>query len=134
MVLLAFVFVQFTYSQFLEVRRPASLKRSPRSDATVIEHVEKGTFLELLNGGKQDSGYYKVKTGQGNRIGWIYRTLVRRHEGSIPSASARSSSSTDRVFLIPIDDLKKWSEGITTTYDNVKITGHSGVHGQDEDC
>jgi hypothetical protein len=39
----------------------------------------------------------------------------------------------DRVFSIPVDSLKLWSERITVPLD-VRITGHSGVHALDQDC
>jgi len=41
--------------------------------------------------------------------------------------------AADRVFSIPIDSLKLWSEKIIVPLD-VKITGHSGVHALDQDC
>ena len=39
----------------------------------------------------------------------------------------------DRVFSIPIADLRLWSEKIVVPMD-VEITGHSGVHPKDQDC
>lgn len=39
----------------------------------------------------------------------------------------------DRVFSIPLDNLKLWSQKITVPMD-VNITGHSAVHSQGADC
>ncbi len=74
-------------AQYLEVRRSATVKEDPIRDAKIIEKTKKGDYLELLNNGQQKNGYYKVKANSVNRDGWIYRTLVRRYEGNIPSTS-----------------------------------------------
>lgn len=71
-------------ADYLEVRRPATLRATPGSDATVRARPEVGALLRLLDGGQQDDGYYHAQPASGGPDGWIYRTLVRRHAGSIP--------------------------------------------------
>lgn len=42
-------------------------------------------------------------------------------------------AAADRVFSIPLDDLKVWSQKVVVPFE-VKITGHSAVHAPDQDC
>jgi hypothetical protein len=44
------------------------------------------------------------------------------------------SYSNDRVFSIPLNALKSWSEAITVTMQDVTILGHSNVHAVASDC
>jgi len=74
----------FTYGDYLEVRRSATIKAEPQSGSAIIDHVAPGTYLELLDGGEQMDGYYHVHSVSLGQPGWIYRTLVRRHPGEIP--------------------------------------------------
>jgi len=75
-------------SQYLEVRRSATVKEQPASSATVKERVDDGDFLKLLDNGQQQNGYYHVKAKSVAGNGWIYRTLVRRYEGKMPGVFA----------------------------------------------
>lgn len=90
---LILLFVSTSSAQYLEVRRSATVKEQPLRDALIIERVQKGDYLELLNSGQQENGYYKVKAKSVNQEGWIYRTLVRRFDGNIPSISQETTFS-----------------------------------------
>jgi endonuclease G len=72
------------YGDYLEVRRSATIKAEPNRDALILERVQSGTYLQLLNDGQQSNGYYQVETVSAGQPGWIYRTLVRRYRGEIP--------------------------------------------------
>lgn len=72
------------YGDYLKVSRSATIKAEPQRDATVIERVQSGTLLQLLDEGQQNNGYYRVETVSLGQPGWIYRTLVRRYSGEIP--------------------------------------------------
>ncbi len=74
----------YTIAQYLEVRRPATIKDQPRRNGTIIEKLNSGHYLLLLDNGVQKNGYYKTKVSSTNKIGWIYRTLVRRYDGILP--------------------------------------------------
>lgn len=76
--------VGWVYADFVEVRRPATVKRNPHRNASIIEHVDEGVRLPLLDD-DQDNGYYNVPAPTTGEPGWIYRTLVRRHPGQIPA-------------------------------------------------
>lgn len=76
-------------ADYLEVRRPATIKEQPDGDATVLQHVDDGTFLRLV-GTAQTDGYYEVARGGTPSTGWIYRTLVRRHAGNPPPGTVIS--------------------------------------------
>jgi len=41
--------------------------------------------------------------------------------------------AAERVFTVPLDKLREWSAGITTSM-NVQILGHSAVHDEPSDC
>lgn len=73
-----------TYGDYLEVRRSAKIKEEPNREATLIERVEPGTYLDLLDNGNQTKGYYRARRVSQGPSGWIYRTLVRRYPGEIP--------------------------------------------------
>ena len=76
-------------ADYLEVRRPATIKDRPDGDATVLQHVDDGALLRLV-GTTQTDGYYEVSRGGVPPTGWIYRTLVRRHAGDPPPGTAVS--------------------------------------------
>lgn len=72
-------------ADYLEVRRPALLKRAAEREGPTIRPLEEGELVDLT-GKEQENGYYQVTTRDGKR-GFVYRTLVRRHRGALPSAS-----------------------------------------------
>ena len=76
--------VLLSYGDYLEVRRSAQIKTDPKRNGQLIEKVSPGTLLELRNEGKQTNGYYQVIPSTLDESGWIYRTLVRRHQGEVP--------------------------------------------------
>jgi len=45
-----------------------------------------------------------------------------------------STYATDRVFSVPLEALKSWSQDIVVTMQNVNILGHSNVHPVNNDC
>ncbi|MFQ5640194.1 MAG: DNA/RNA non-specific endonuclease [bacterium] len=77
--------VDSLYGDYLEVRRSATVKSEPNRDGFVIERVAPGAYLQLLDQGRQNNGYYHVQTISLGAPGWIYRTLVRRRPGDIPA-------------------------------------------------
>ena len=92
--------VTTTFADHLEVRRSATIKADPHRDATILVRPDVGSFLELLDGGQQDSGYYRVRLPGGLGSGWIYRTLVRRHRGPMPGAPTFPGTTTDNVVEV----------------------------------
>lgn len=79
-------------AQYLEVRRVATIKDQPNRNAEIIERMEKGDYLALLDNGKQNNEYYKVRILSNDQEGWIYRKLVRRFEGMLPD---------DKEIIVP---------------------------------
>ncbi len=77
-----------SYAQYVTVSTSATLREEPSSQSTILLSLSKGQNLTLLDDGKQTNGYYKVLTPLGQDEGFIYRTLVRRFEGSIPGSPA----------------------------------------------
>jgi len=70
-------------ADYLELRRSAQLKETAESSAVVLDKLAPGTLLELTDD-EQQNGYYLARTRNG-RAGFVYRTLVRRHRGSLPA-------------------------------------------------
>ncbi len=81
---LAFVSI-VSHADYLRVQRPATVLAQPLKTAAVVSEARTNSILDLLDGGKQQGGYYKVTIpGQSSESGWIYRTFVRRFPGTIP--------------------------------------------------
>jgi len=76
--------INAVYADYLIVSRSATIKVEPNRDAEIIERVEPGTYLQLLDDGNQTNGYYHVQTVSLGQPSWIYRTLARRYQGDIP--------------------------------------------------
>src|SRR3989339_1961381 len=81
-----------SYAQYVTVSTSATLREEPSSQSTILLHLNKGQNLTLLDDGKQTNGYYKVLTPLGQDEGFIYRTLVRRFEGTIPASPVSNST------------------------------------------
>lgn len=79
------VFSLGSQADYLEVRRSATIKQAADRDGFVITRPEVGSRLPLLDSGNQTNGYYRVFLTDLNRDGFIYRTLVRRHPGDLPT-------------------------------------------------
>src|SRR4030042_53848 len=75
-------------ADYLEVTRDASIKEESRGDATIIMHVENGTYLALAPDVEQTDGYYYVQIPSSNQYGWIYGTFVRRYPGDLEASEA----------------------------------------------
>ena len=85
---------QLGMADYLTVSRPANIKVAPTRDATVIERVDRGTNLKLIDS-VQTNGYYHVETLSPGGPGWVYRTFVRRHTGDIPVAEVDAEEEAD---------------------------------------
>ncbi len=82
-----------SYADYIIVSRSANIREEPVSESGIVHKAEHGEYLLLLDSVKQYNGYYHVETLDGVR-GYIYRTLVRRYRGSVPS----------EVFMKPVED------------------------------
>jgi competence protein ComEC len=74
-------------ADYLDVRRNTLLKSKAERGARTMATLVPSTLLRLVSDG-QVSGYYRVETRGGAR-GFVYRTQVRRHRGSLPAATTR---------------------------------------------
>ncbi len=75
----------FSKADYLEVRRPVTLKTLPSKSGLVLDKLEPGSYLSLLDEGKQTKGYYHAYSKDSGRSGWVYRSFVRRYSGEVPS-------------------------------------------------
>lgn len=83
------------YTQYLEVRRPATIRAEPNLNAEILFRCQTGEFLNLLDDGQQENDYYHVSNSEDTKMGWIYRKLVRRYEGNIPIEEPETRFSYD---------------------------------------
>jgi len=83
LILLTILFQVLT-ADYLEVRRSATIKKATHRDAEILARAAMGDYLELLNEGRQEYGYYFAKIPGSDIEGYIYRTLVRGYRGEIP--------------------------------------------------
>lgn len=94
------------WADYLEVQRPAILRRSASSDSEELGRAVRGDQLSLVSNTQRD-GYYEVALPAGGR-GWVYRTLVRRFEGSLPgspSEDGTASGGTDPSSAVTLGAL-----------------------------
>ncbi|MCH8203866.1 MAG: DNA/RNA non-specific endonuclease [Candidatus Hydrogenedentes bacterium] len=84
-------------ADYLEVRRNATLKAAAERSAAVLRRLERGQVLLLLENA-QSNGYYHAQLGAGGPSGWVYRTLVRRHEGDPPEPEIQIDLLDDPTF------------------------------------
>src|SRR5687768_4822268 len=63
----------------LVVHKNANLRAKATTNSAIVDHLEPGDELTLLNETKSSSGFWRVRTEQGDE-GWIYQTLVHREE------------------------------------------------------
>ena len=80
------------FGDYLDVQRSATIKAEPSSAAAIVERVDQGTKLPLLDNGAQIQGYYHVQSSDQAKEGWIYRTFVRRNSGALPQPETPSKS------------------------------------------
>ena len=70
------------WADYLEVSRAVTLKAGPDGGAEILERLDPGAFLPLLEDA-QTNGYYFAQS-PGTVRGWVYRTFVRRYLGEPP--------------------------------------------------
>ncbi|MBC8472238.1 MAG: DNA/RNA non-specific endonuclease [Planctomycetes bacterium] len=90
-ILIAILWADVNYGDYLEVHRRAAIKTEAGSGAEIIERVEPQTCVELLNEGRQENGYYQVRAPGTQESGYIYRTFVRRYYGDMPVPETEES-------------------------------------------
>jgi len=69
-------------SDYLIVSRPATVKESPERKSDIVFRVKTGDTLNLINN-EHTNGYYYVQNLDGTTQGWIYKTFVRRYQGTV---------------------------------------------------
>ncbi|MEP5611890.1 MAG: MBL fold metallo-hydrolase [Cyclobacteriaceae bacterium] len=77
----------FCYADYLRAYKNTSLRKNAKSGSEKVigGELHAGDLLEMLNDGQQTNGYYKTRI-QGTSIeGWIYRSLVKRISGDLPT-------------------------------------------------
>jgi endonuclease G len=83
-VLFAVLAAAIAHADYLQSHRRATIKTEPRGGADIIERIEPQTYLELLDEGNQQNGYYQVRAPGTQELGFVYRTFVRRYYGEMP--------------------------------------------------
>ena len=78
-------------ADYLVVQRTSLLKDAPSSDGVLIERVNEGDTLVLLDNGDKTNGYYRAVGPTTGIPGYVYQNRVRRFTGEIPG----TETSTD---------------------------------------
>jgi endonuclease G len=84
-------------ADFLEVRRPVTLKATPAGNAPGIAQLQPPTLLPLVSE-TQQNGYYQVLLPETGERGWVYRTFVRRRAGQIPAPDDDEGRGADDLL------------------------------------
>ncbi|MDH5382985.1 MAG: endonuclease [Cyclobacteriaceae bacterium] len=69
------------YADYLIVQRESYIRNSASGTADIIEKVNKGDTLVLLDNGVKVNGYYQVVGPNTHKEGFIYQNRVRRRTG-----------------------------------------------------
>ncbi|MBN1804404.1 MAG: DNA/RNA non-specific endonuclease [Sedimentisphaerales bacterium] len=91
LILITLLWPDIGCADYLETHRKATIRAEPGSGAQVIERIEPQTSVELLNEGRQENGYYRVRAPGTQETGYIYRTFVRRYYGEMPAPQTEES-------------------------------------------
>jgi endonuclease I len=85
-----------SYADYIIVSRNANIREEPASESEIVYKAQRGEYLLLLDSLKQYNGYYYIQTRDGMK-GYIYRTLVRRYHGSLPSDAPDRPEETEAI-------------------------------------
>lgn len=80
------------HADYIVASRHALVKDEPERDAETLRAIERGAAFQLVDS-EQTDGYYKVAL-DGDAVGWVYRTFVRRWPGNVPAELDSDDSST----------------------------------------
>ncbi|MFT6866175.1 MAG: beta-lactamase superfamily II metal-dependent hydrolase [Cyclobacteriaceae bacterium] len=74
-------------AQYLVSHRAISLKKQAErgADKVIGGKIQEGDLLALLDSARQTNGYYHARIMGTSIKGWVYRTLVKKEEGKLPS-------------------------------------------------
>jgi endonuclease G, mitochondrial len=72
----------------LEATRDTVVRREPVAAASTVARVVAGERMELLDEGRQERGFYRVRSLDGGWEGWIFRNQVRRYAVPAVAVSA----------------------------------------------
>lgn len=102
---LLFVFLvlatQICYADYVEITRNAYIYEEASKSSQLVKKSNIGEFYELVST-KQSNGYFHIKIPNTTRTGWVYRTLVRRYEGSLPNAQPTDDKGDVVVRVIDV--------------------------------
>jgi len=89
-------------AQDLVVTRNVTVRANPLSTSPRLHFPAIGERLVLLDDGRQERGYYHVRLGDG-RVGWVYRTYVKRADEFALESADTAPSGPDQVKVHYID-------------------------------
>lgn len=119
----------FATADYVQVRRPVTIKAQPQSGAAVLAQPEVGTNLVLAEPG-QTNGYYHVRIppglGSGSLTGFVYRNRVRGFPGDPPGTQVASvvAVTSDVVYQgIPTNEFPEFP--ITVLDHEYFVVGYS---------
>jgi endonuclease I len=87
------------FADYLEVRRNTGIKAEPVSASAVVYQSTAGELFYLLDSARQTNGYYHIAL-EGDKTGWVYRTMVRLYQGTIPAPPGSTKPAVADFFGI----------------------------------
>jgi hypothetical protein len=95
-------------AQDLVVTRNVTVRANPLSTSPRLHFPAIGERLVLLDDGRQERGYYHVRLGDG-RVGWVYRTYVKRADEFALESADTAPSGPDQVKVHYIRAMRRSS-------------------------
>ncbi len=86
-----------SFADFLRVTRKADVYEGPTKKSAVVCAVEEGAQLQIYpdDASNRKAGYYHVSNPVTGQAGWIYKTYVRRCEGTAEGATVEAPAAAE---------------------------------------
>ncbi len=104
------VLANSAWADFLVVQRQSLIKRTAASQGELIERVNEGDTLVLLDDGVKTNGYYHVVGPTTGVPGYVYQNRVRRFQGEV--SPTQVSETLEWPGVIP-EGYYDGTEGLT---------------------
>jgi len=122
-VLLLLTFVcKVIFADYITISRSANIYSNSNRYSSVVDRVSKGDHLILLQD-EWENGYYFIRNPESGVTGWVYKTMGRRHSGSIPGFAIEG---TDGDLIVDIVDVGAGLCNIITLPDSRYIIYDAG--------
>lgn len=88
---LLIILVSAAWADYVQVSKSAQVHAEPNSSSESVFSANTGMNLHLVQT-ETTNGYYNIQDPKSGGQGWIYRSLVRRFQGDIPTQNGSTGS------------------------------------------